>query len=195
MKKEQNLPRAIESQRGAMGLTLIELGFVIVILAVIVALVLGFYTTLSRNKQVTDVVTDVANIRQAVSSWAGGLPLTLVTLGKNGAGEDVTRAALVGWADLVNVLSGRLAVLAASSNASGFDLNQANAWGSTYTIAARSYEWDLIINEVPAELVDRLRDRLATSGTIAEGAAAAGGASDADAAQPRTITLTFDVGG
>ena len=56
MNNRSNLSRAMVHRRGANGLTLIELGFVIIILAVIVAVALTYYNTLSRNKEVTDVV-------------------------------------------------------------------------------------------------------------------------------------------
>ena len=193
MKNEPKMPKAIASQRGATGLTLIELGFVIVILAVIVALVLGFYNTLSKNKQVADVVTDVANIRQAVSTWSGGLPLTEVTIARDGT----TRAQLRNWGQLADVLSGRLAVLA--RNKTSDQLDGANAWDSTYTIEVGNTTgegddavttggstWTLTIDKIPPDLAPRLRDRLVAAGEYVP--------IEDVVTDLQTITLNFDVG-
>ena len=143
----------------AKGLTLIELGFVIIILATIVAVALTFYNSLSRNKEVTDTVTDVANIRQAVSSYAGGLPLIGV-IGQDANGENVSRDAPA-WQDLSPLLPGRLSVRA--RNIDSTELANANAWGSTYrliVLPADPFTWALTINEIKDGLCQRVSDKL-----------------------------------
>ena len=141
------------------GLTLIELGFVIIILATIVAVALTFYNSLSRNKEVTDTVTDVANIRQAVSSFAGGLPLTGV-IGQDSNGADVERDSPT-WQNLSPILPRRLGVRA--RNVNNVDLRDANAWGSTYrliVVPSEPFSWSLSIDQIRDGLCERVRDKL-----------------------------------
>lgn len=144
----------------AKGLTLIELGFVIIILATIVAVALTFYNSISRNKEVTDTVTDVANIRQAVSSYAGGLPLIGV-IGTDKDGADVSRDSGPLWQDLSPLLPGRLSVRARNIN--NADLTNANAWGSTYKLivnASDPFTWALTIDQIQDGLCERVSDKL-----------------------------------
>ena len=177
------------ARRGARGLTLIELGFVIVIFAVIVAVALALYNTVSTSKKITDVVTDVANVRSAVTQYAGGHPL-IGPLGRS----DPTGASPVlhqrtkdefDWAELADFLPGRLGDQAALEG--GKDLANANAWKSTYTLDiigdSPSYQWTLRINAIPTnEIRNRLQDKLANAGL---GRAAAA---------EKELTWTFDVG-
>ena len=189
MNNRPNLPRAMVHRHNAKGLTLIELGFVIAIVAVIIAVALQLYNTLSGNKQVTDVVTDVANIRQAVSSWAGGLPLRR-KLGRAAA----TGSALSGeeelltWNELAAQLPGRLGALAGSDKGGTKTLADVNPWdGSTYTfqILANPYQWKLTISGVPKGHFPQLRSKLASSALFVPPN------SDAD---PAVLEITFQVG-
>lgn len=54
------------------GVTLIELGFVVGIIAVIVVGVLTIYTSVTRQQAVTKVTTDVAAIKTALTAWTSG---------------------------------------------------------------------------------------------------------------------------
>ena len=175
--------------RGARGLTLIELGFVIIILAVIVAVALAFYNTVSTNKKITDVVTDVASVRSAVTQYAGGNPL-IGPLGRSDP-TGVSPALFsrekgdFNWDELAQFLPGRLGAQAALEG--GKDLANANPWKSTYTLDvvgdSPSYQWTLRITAIPSnEIRDRLREKLASAGL--------GLAAPAE----RQLTWTFDVG-
>lgn len=170
------------------GLTLIELGFVIIILAVIVAVALGFYNTLSRNKEITDVITDVANIRQAVSSYAGGLPLT-GAIGKDLAGEDVQRDPL-NWNALASLLPGRLGTKAGSVDGGGLTISNTNAWQSNYQIVTNvdgnPYYWNLIVTNIPVDLAERVKEKLANSGRAVP--------TDEETGNTATLTIPFRVG-
>lgn len=170
------------------GLTLIELGFVIIILAVIVAVALGFYNTLSRNKEITDVVTDVATIRQAVSSYAGGLPLT-GPIGKDLAGEDVQREPLT-WNALASLLPGRLGTKAGSNDGRGLTISNANAWQSSYqlqtNIEGNPYYWNLIVTNVPVDLAERVKEKLASSARAVP--------TEEETGSTATLTIPFRVG-
>lgn len=172
--------------RAAKGLTLIELGFVIIILATIVAVALTFYNSVSRNKEVTDTVTDVANIRQAVSSYAAGLPL-IGTIGTELDGTTpVTRQGPT-WDQLWPLLPGRLSSRARNSTST--ELSSANAWDSTYrlvVVANQPFYWDLVINNIPDGLCQRVREKLAAS--------ARGVPECAGDTGDETMTVSFRVG-
>lgn len=181
-------PRSGRTSTGCHGLTLIELGFVIIILAVIVAVALGFYNTLSRNKEITDVVTDVANIRQAISSYAGGLPLT-GAIGEDLAGEDVQRKPL-NWNALASLLPGRLGTKAGSTDGAGLIISNANAWQSSYQIQTgvdgNPYYWNLIVTNIPVDLAERVKEKLANSGRAVP--------TDQTTGNTATLTIPFRVG-
>ena len=193
MNNRSNLSRAMVHmvhRRGANGLTLIELGFVIIILAVIVAVALTYYNTLSRNKEVTDVVTDVANIRQAVSSWAGGLPLRR-QLGRAGPTSDALSAEeeLTTWNELSALLPGSLGALAGSDAGNSTTLANVNPWlNSTYTFDVddtNPYLWTLTITNIPGGLFQQVRSK------VASGARFVPPNSTAD---PAELVISFQVG-
>ena len=158
------------ARRGARGLTLIELGFVIIILAVIVAVALTFYNTVSTNKKVSDTVSDVASIRSAMAQYAGGLPL-IVDLGYT-ATDDGSLGTLqsrtadnLNWKALNPFLSGRLYTQSLTLETK--TMANANAWQSTYEIVVLGgetpYYWNLTIDPIPVNVIQRVREKLATS--------------------------------
>ena len=161
--------RGAAAPRSAKGLTLIELGFVIIILAVIVAVALALYNTVSTNKKVSDVVTDVANIRSAVAQYAGGLPLMgLVGREKTDdgtLGAEVNRAETdLKWPEIAPFLPGRLSTQASKTGLEQA-LENANAWDSTYSIAVTDpYRWELGITNIPTKVIPRLKEKLANAG-------------------------------
>ena len=179
----------VRPKRGAAGLTLIELGFVIVVLAVIVAVALGFYNTLSENKKISDTTTDVASIRLAMSQYAGGLPLVGL-IGRRATddgslGTEVPRTeADLTWRVLAPYLPGRLRSLAAADEDK--TLETANAWQSTYEIvvvgASDPWFWDLVITGIPPDVIDRVRDKLAS------------GARGVPVVDGNKLTIQFEVG-
>lgn len=57
------------------GVTLIELSFVIGIIAIIVVAALAVYNAVRNSQDLTTAVSDVSAIRTAVSNWAGNEPI------------------------------------------------------------------------------------------------------------------------
>ena len=190
MNNRLNLSRAMVHRRGVKGLTLIELGFVIIILAVIVAVALTYYNTLSRNKEVTDVVTDVANIRQAVSSWAGGLPLRR-QLGRAGPTSSALSAQeeLTTWNELAALLPGNLGALAGSDAGNSTTLANVNPWlNSTYTFDVddtNPYLWTLTITNIPGGLFQQVRSKVASGARFVP---------QNSTADPAELVISFQVG-
>ena len=187
MNNRAYLPRAMVHRHNAKGLTLIELGFVIIILAVIIAVALTLYNTLSGNKQVADTVTDVANIRNAVSRWAGGLPLQRTLGFSDSSGSTPVEETLDGWDDLAPMLPGQLGLKARS--VTGLTLPNANAWTSTYALVVEDaggyYNWNLTIDEIPQGLATELRSKLASGARFVP---------ELTTGPPDTLKISFRVG-
>ena len=75
-----NLPEAnLANRQGALtrcrGVTLIELSFVIGIIAIIVVAALAVYNAVRSSQDLTTAVSDVSAIRTAVGNWAGNEPI------------------------------------------------------------------------------------------------------------------------
>ena len=159
---------SVPSGKGASrcsGVTLIELAFVIAIIAIILVAVLGLYNVVKGSQELTEVTGDVAAIRQAVSTWASGGPLT-------NSGDIPS---LDSWAQLAGFLPGSLGRQARSAGAE-MSLKNVNSWGSTYEFAIDAddfYKWTLTVTSIPTDSVDvlatRLRDGVASDATIGGG--------------------------
>ena len=153
--------------RRTRGITLIELGFVVGIIAIIVVGVLAIYNAVKRSQEVTEVVGQVAQIRQAVSNWAGGGSLKVETRLVNADGSVTTSTTreLQNFSQLSVFLAGTLK--AEASNQQGLVIDNVNNWpGSTYTLAidpANSNLWTIAITEVPLGAAEPLGDRLRNS--------------------------------
>ena len=161
----RTVPRHPPSRRR--GITLIELGFVVGIIAIIVVGVLAIYNAVKRSQEVTEVVGQVAQIRQAVSNWAGGGSLKVETRLVNADGSVTTSTTreLQNFSQLSVFLAGTLK--AEASNQQGLVIDNVNNWpGSTYTLAidpANSNLWTIAITEVPLGAAEPLGDRLRNS--------------------------------
>lgn len=161
----RTVPRHLPSRRR--GITLIELGFVVGIIAIIVVGVLAIYNAVKRSQEVTEVVGQVAQIRQAVSNWAGGGSLKVETRLVNADGSVTTSTTreLQNFSQLSVFLAGTLK--AEASNQQGLVIDNVNNWpGSTYTLAidpANSNLWTIAITEVPLGAAEPLGDRLRNS--------------------------------
>ena len=148
------------------GVTLIELAFVIAIIAIILVAVLGLYKVVKGSQQLTEVTSDVAAIRQAVSAWASGGPLT-------NSGDIPS---LDSWDQLAGFLPGILG-RRARNDGTEMSLMNVNSWGSTYDFALDGddfYKWTLTITSVPTDMVDTLATRL-RDGAAADETAGGGG--------------------
>lgn len=146
------------------GVTLIELAFVIGIIAVILVAVLGIYNVVKRSQTLTDVTSDVAVIRQAVSTWASGGPITYTA-------NDIDRgfASLTGWDQLAGFLPGSLGQQARDGSVDGV-LTAVNSWGCTYELEfyeEDQYKWSLTVDEVPTDVLNTLASRL-REGVVAD---------------------------
>ena len=161
----RTVPRHPPSRRR--GITLIELGFVVGIIAIIVVGVLAIYNAVKRSQEVTEVVGQVAQIRQAVSNWAGGGSLKVETrlVNSDGSVTTSTTRELQNFSQLSVFLAGTLK--AEASNQQGLVIDNVNNWpGSTYTLAidpANSNLWTIAITEVPLGAAEPLGDRLRNS--------------------------------
>lgn len=157
----------LAQRRRSGGITLIELGFVVGIIAIIVVGVLAIYNAVKRSQEVTEVVGQVAQIRQAVSNWAGGgsLKVETRTVGQDGTVSAQTTRQLQNFSQLSVFLAGTLKSQA--SNQSGLTIENVNNWpGSSYVLAidpSNSNLWTITITEIPLGAAEPLGDRLRTS--------------------------------
>lgn len=136
-------------RRRVAGVTLIELAFVIGIIAIIVVAALAIFNTVRASQDRSTALQNISSIRSAIATWAGDRPLGMNTdAGLRDAGQ------LRPW------LPGRLG----TSAQSGLSLNAANPWNGAYTIeqappgeqgaadagGAHPYRYVLVITEVPS---------------------------------------------
>ena len=160
LKTFRDVHRASRQKTGrSRGVTLIELAFVIAIIAIVLVAVLGLYTVVKRTQELTEVTSDVAAIRQAVSTWASGGPLI-----ERGFGL----APLESWDQLAGFLPGSLGQQAAKT--SGTDLTNVNSLGCSYSILVDTndhYKWTLSVADLPGDAVDVLATRL-RDGVVAD---------------------------
>lgn len=119
-----NPPRALSRSR---GVTLIELSFVIGIIAIIVVAALAVYNAVRNSQDLTTVVSDVSAIRTAVSNWAGNEPIFRV--GSAQADPSVTE--LDNLEQLNRLLPGKLRELARPQDRI---LEGANPWQGNYEV-------------------------------------------------------------
>ena len=146
------------------GVTLIELAFVIGIIAVILVSVMGVYNIVQRNQTLSDVTTDVAVIRQAVSTWARGGPITY-------SATDINRGftSLTGWDQLAGFLPGSLGDEAREVGNETV-LTAANSWECTYELEfyeSDRYRWSLRIDKLPTDVLNALANSL-REGVVAD---------------------------
>lgn len=146
------------------GVTLIELAFVIGIIAVILVSVMGVYNIVQRNQTLSDVTTDVAVIRQAVSTWARGGPITY-------SATDIDRGftSLTGWDQLAGFLPGDLGQQARLGGDARV-LTAANSWECTYELEFYEddlYKWSLRIDKLPTDVLNALANSL-REGVVAD---------------------------
>ena len=161
----QSVPSGKRASR-CTGVTLIELAFVIAIIAIILVAVLGIYNVVKNSQELTEVTSHVASIRQAVSTWGSGGPLT----------NDGDIPSLDSWQQLAGFLPGSLGRQARNVGTE-MTLKNVNSWGSSYEFAIDSedfYKWTLRVTNIPTDSVDVLATRL-RDGVVADGSGGGGG--------------------
>jgi len=134
------------------GVTLIELAFVIAIIAILVVAALAVYRAVSQTLKINGAVRDVATIRQAMKNFAGDDQIC--------CGEDT--ANLTQWFQIRGFLSGALRDKA--QNGTSATLTRVNPWQGDYSFSVDEdlpYQFQLDITEVDAEMLDTLRRKLA----------------------------------
>ena len=187
-----NRPSALSRCR---GVTLIELSFVIGIVAIIVVSALAVYNAVTNQRDLTTAVADVSAIRTAVSNWAGNEPIFLVGTAANDTGV----TPLENLEQINRLLPGKLRELAGS----GLILQGANPWQGNYevnqvntgnlggdtqqsviqAITDNPFVFQVRIGDIPVTQHEPLRRRLsegaeAISGTLGGAITEEGGSED-----------------
>ena len=161
------------------GVTLIELSFVIGIIAIIVVAALAVYNAVRNSQDLTTAVSDVSAIRTAVSNWAGNEPIFVTT---NTGGNQTTNSRLTNGLQLQRLLPGKLRDAARNPNAGGgqneVTLSQVNPWQGNYSImqavnglqatgatdaenlSGNPFVFMIEITEIPTSQFEPLRRRL-----------------------------------
>ena len=133
------------------GITLIELGFVVGIIAVIVVGVLTIYNSVTAQQAVTDVTSDIAAIRTAVSTWASGRPLN-TPKEQQPVGVEGVDYIWDKWADISNYLPGDLGQVADNTQSTTLTMVNSNWPDVEYQFdvdAQNPYLWTLTIAMIP----------------------------------------------
>jgi len=167
---------------GTRGVTLIEMLFVIGIIAIVVVAALAIFNTVRASQDRSTALLQVSSIRSAVATWAGDKPLDF---GQPGGLQRVEQ--LQPW------LPGRLSGNPdAESSASKLNLGSANPWDGAYEIGPSQgttdnhpYRFNLAIRKVPASEAEALCRQLEDGAAInANGDRLIQLTSDADVADP-----------
>ena len=148
------------------GVTLIEVAFVIGIIAIIVVAALAIFNTVRASQDRSTALQNVSSIRSAVATWAGDKPLDF---GEAGGLQRVEQ--LQPW------LPGRLGVDGGASGGTGtaLVLAAANPWDGDYSIGASAgreggtkhpYRFNLAITKVPRSEAEALCRQLEAGAAI-----------------------------
>ena len=124
--KPCNIPSAFLPR--CRGVTLIELAFVIGIIAVIVVAALAVYNAVRSSQDLTTAVADVSAIRTAVSNWAGNEPVFRDPPGQTTSNTPSTK--LENLAQISRLLPGKLRQRAST----GLELGGVNPWQGSYRV-------------------------------------------------------------
>ena len=151
--------------RRASGVTLIELAFVIGIIAIIVIAALAIFNAVRASQDRSTALQQVSAIRAAIATWAGDGPANIGIAPTS----DQRYAPLQFGAELEPWLPGRLAT-AANLATSDLTFDNANPWNGNYVLQAAQppgpYLFALVIESVPgAEAAALCRQLLAGAAT------------------------------
>ena len=176
-------------ERSARGVTLIEMLFVIGIIAIIVVAALAIFNTVRASQDRSTALQQVSSIRSAIATWAGDKPLDF---GETGGLQRVEQ--LQPW------LPGRLSGNPdAQSTTTMLDLGSANPWDGTYEIGPSAgttgtnhpYRFNLAVRKVPASEAEALCRQLEDGAAInADGAKLIQLTADTQVADPVPSTST-----
>lgn len=175
------------------GVTLIESAMVISVISLIILAALLALEAVTEQRRLTQVVTDVANIRSAISKWAGG-GMVVYPGEDDGAGGLTARiigADFEEWDQIAGLLPGHLGVIADGTETA--ILVRANPWSFDYSFVtqeAGGNVWCLGIQGVPSDLALVLIKQL-----LLNGAQNAGNARQSGICFPATGTPGFTSGG
>jgi len=143
---------ALGKLRRRVGVTLIELAFVIAIIAILVVAALAVYRAVSQTLSINSAIRDVATIRQAMKNFAGDDQIC--------CGEDT--ANLTQWFQIRGFLSGALRD-EAIQNGTSATLAAVNPWQGDYTFVVDEdlpYQFRLTITQIDGEMLDTLQRKL-----------------------------------
>ena len=173
------------------GVTLIEMLFVIGIIAIIVVAALAIFNTVRASQDRSTALQQVSSIRSAVATWAGDKPLDF---GQDGGLQRVEQ--LQPW------LPGRLnGNPDAESTESKLNLGSANPWDGAYEIGPSAgatatnhpYRFNLAIRKIPASEAEALCRQLEDGAAInAEGNKLIQLKEDGDVAEPEPGDCAVD---
>ena len=138
--------------RRSRGVTLIELAFVIAIIAVLVVAALAVYRAVSQTLSINRAIRDVATIRQAMKNFAGVDALC--------CGDGT--ANLTNWFQLRGFLSGAVRDKAISQGTAS-TLTAVNPWQGDYSFAVEAalpYQFEVTVTNVDLEMLDALSRKL-----------------------------------
>lgn len=143
----------LRRHRRRIGVTLIELAFVIAIIAILVVAALAVYRAVSATLDVNEAVRDVATVRQAMKNFAGDDRIC--------CGEGT--ADLTSWNQLRGFLSGALHDKAREAGAADTVLEDVNPWQGNYEFTvddAAPYQFVITITDVDNEVIETLVRKL-----------------------------------
>lgn len=141
------------SHRRRIGVTLIELAFVIAIIAILVVAALAVYRAVSQTLSINSAVRDVATVRQAMKNFAGDDRIC--------CGEGT--ADLTTWNQLRGFLSGGLHDKAREAGAADTVLEDVNPWQGNYEFTvddSEPYQFMIRITDVDNEVIETLVRKL-----------------------------------
>ncbi len=154
------------------GLTLLEVGIVIAVFALIIIGVLTAVAVVNASSRNTQVVSDLGNIRSAIVKWSAGGPVfiparTVPSFTTAGGGmADMIGRELMGWNQFAGFLPGPLQAVGALT-LTGPTLDSANPWGGHYQLivsSARPRDFSINVDNVTPSEIGAVINQLATVG-------------------------------
>ena len=131
------MSRLIRKYKNREGLTLLEVGIVLAVFALIIIGVLTAVSVVNASGRNSRAVTQIGNIRSAIGKWSAGGPVAMAAI-KNAGGTVtlVSSSGLVGWDALVGYLPGSLATVINATPGISMNLTLANAnpWQGSYEL-------------------------------------------------------------
>lgn len=148
------------------GVTLVESALVIGIISLIILAALLALEAVTEQRRMTQVVTEVAVVRSALSKWAAGGPLIYPDVA-SGSERAPSSRNLRRFNQLSGFLPGHLGIAAAGANA--FNLEGINPWSEDYDLSLTPFndpgsKWTITVHGVPRDLAPILVKQLELNG-------------------------------